>query len=371
MFPACPQIAKPAGVAHCKLVFVFEKPAEVNAGKLGSGSLQSTASPRPAGVTVTIPARLHLGFLDLNGSLGRRFGSIGLAVSGLYTRIAFHRASKNRVSGPECERVMIHVEKMVQRLALGGGHDVNVLDVVPAHAGLGSGTQLALAVAAGVRRLHDLPSDIEGDAIHLGRGARSGVGIGLFRRGGLVVDGGSAGKEIPAPIVSHIAFPDNWRIIVVLDPVRHGIHGVEEAAAFGRLPAFPDGDAARLCRLVLMKALPAIAEHDIVNFGSAIKELQARLGDYFAAAQGGARFTSPEVAAVLAVLDGEGAFGIGQSSWGPTGFAFAATRQEADRLAEMARRHPRAQGLDIRVCAGFNRAAEIAVHAAGAGAEQE
>ncbi len=25
------------------------------------------------------PARLHLGFLDLNGGLGRRFGSLGLA----------------------------------------------------------------------------------------------------------------------------------------------------------------------------------------------------------------------------------------------------------------------------------------------------
>ena len=28
-------------------------------------------------VRVRAPARLHLGFLDMNGALGRRFGSIG------------------------------------------------------------------------------------------------------------------------------------------------------------------------------------------------------------------------------------------------------------------------------------------------------
>ena len=323
----------------------------------------------PASITITIPARLHLGFLDLNGGLGRRFGSIGLAITGLRTKIAFRRAPKNHVTGPERERVMHHVDKMAQHLALGNGYAVDVLEVVPAHAGLGSGTQLALAVAAGIRRLHGLPLDIETDAIHLGRGARSGVGIGLFHRGGLVVDGGCAKAEVPAPIVSHLRFPDQWRIIVVLDPAFRGIHGAEEIAAFGKLPPFPDAEAARLCRLLVMKTLPAVAEEDIGNFGSAIKEIQVSLGDYFAAAQGGSPFTSPDVAAVLAAIEREGACGIGQSSWGPTGFAFAAAPEEADRLACIAQRHPRGRGLDIRVCAGFNRAAEIAVDSVCALAE--
>jgi len=323
----------------------------------------------PAGVTVSIPARLHLGFLDLNGGLGRRFGSVGLAIAGLRTKIAFRRAPKNRTTGPEGERVMRHVDEMMQRLALGGGHVVDVLEVVPAHAGLGSGTQLALAVAAGLRRLHGLSLDMEGDAVHLGRGARSGVGIGLFHCGGLVVDGGRAKRDAPAPIVSHIRFPDRWRIIVVLDPARCGIHGAAEAAAFGRLPLFPEDDAARLCRLVVMKMLPAVVEEDIASFGAAIKEIQSYLGNYFAAAQGGSPFTSRDVAAVLTALDREGAFGIGQSSWGPTGFAFAASPAEADRLACVAKLHPRGRGLDIRVSAGFNRGAEIAVESVSASAK--
>ena len=323
---------------------------------------------RTDSITVTIPARLHLGFLDLNGSLGRRFGSIGLAIGGLCTKITFRRAPKNHVSGPENERVAKHVGKMAQRIAVHGGYAVDVLEAVPAHAGLGSGTQLALAVAAGMRRLHDLPLDIQGDAFYLGRGARSGAGIGLFHSGGLVVDGGNGKNGLPAPIVSHMRFPDRWRIIVALDPARRGIHGAEEIEAFKRLPPFPDADAGRLCRLVIMKMLPAVAEEDIENFGSAIKEIQSCVGSYFAPAQGGSPFTSPQVEAVLAVLDREGAVGIGQSSWGPTGFAFAASADEADRLARIARGHPRGLGLDIRVCSGFNRAAEITVYSAGEGA---
>jgi beta-RFAP synthase len=312
-------------------------------------------------ITVTIPARLHLGFLDLNGSLGRRFGSIGLSISGLRTQAAFRLAPANCVTGPEHQRVLGYVERMTQRLAADGGHAVDIMEAVPAHAGLGSGTQLALAVAAGIRRLHGLPLDIQGDALYLGRGGRSGAGMGLFHSGGLVVDGGNAKNGLPAPVVSHMHFPDRWRIVVVLDPARRGIHGAAEIDAFTTLPPFADSDAGRLCRLVIMKMLPAIVEEDIVNFGSAITEIQSCVGGYFAPAQGGSAFTSPDVEAVLAALSGEGAAGIGQSSWGPTGFAFASSVEEAEHFARIARMHPRGRDLDIRVCAGFNRGAEIAL----------
>ena len=111
-----------------------------------------------------------------------------------------------------------------------------------------------------------------------------------------------------------------------------------------------------------MKALPALADHDFANFGAAIKELQVSLGDYFNPVQSGACFMSRDVATVLDALDSVGACGVGQSSWGPTGFAFAPTPDEAYRLAMIARRHPNGRGLDIRVCEGLNRGAEIIAH---------
>jgi len=306
---------------------------------------------------------LHLGFLDLNGGLGRRFGGIGLAIGGLGTRLMIERAGKSQASGPDADRVSQHLQKIERLLSLRGGHRIRVSEVVPAHAGLGSGTQLALAVAAGLRSLHNLPHDVAGDALRLGRGARSGIGIGLFSRGGLVVDGGRGDGERLAPIICRLPVPEDWRILVILDPQRQGIHGPEEGATMAALPSMCAADAARLCRLVLMQALPALADHDLANFGAAIKELQIELGDYFAPAQGGARFMSPDVAAILDILDGAGAFGVGQSSWGPTGLAFAQTPDEAARLATIAAPQARRRGLDIRVCQALNRGAQIVAHA--------
>jgi predicted sugar kinase len=72
---------------------------------------------------------------------------------------------------------------------------------------------------------------------------------------------------------------------------------------------------------------------------------------------------SPDVAAILNILDGAGAFGVGQSSWGPTGFAFAQTPDEAARLGMIAAPQARRRGLDIRVCQALNRGAQIVAHA--------
>jgi hypothetical protein len=60
--------------------------------------LQATA---PAGVAVTVSARLHLGFLDLNGEFGRQFGSLGLSISEPRGRLTLRRASVARVRWPD------------------------------------------------------------------------------------------------------------------------------------------------------------------------------------------------------------------------------------------------------------------------------
>jgi len=326
--------------------------------------LRGNPAPSAASVTVSAPARLHLGFLDPSGGLGRRFASIGLAIAELGTRISIYRAESVQIEGSEKARVAQHLATMQQHLGLSGAYAAKVEQTVPAHAGLGSGTQIALAVAAGIRRLHDLPLDLRGDALRLGRGGRSGVGIGVFDRGGLILDGGRGPATTTPPIISRLRFPEPWRVILVLDPNRLGVHGPQESEAFATLPPFPEHEAAHHCRLILMKALPAIAEGDLASFGAAIGELQSRVGDYFAPIQGGSRFTSPDVGAALALLDRAGAHGIGQSSWGPTGFAFAPSMEEAERLAAVLRDDARIRTLDIRVCSGLNRGAQTDVHRA-------
>jgi len=326
--------------------------------------MNAFAGMAPSGVAIDLSARLHLGFLDLNGDLGRRFGSIGLAISGPQARLCLARSPTDVVEGADHERAAVYLAAMRRRLALPGAHRLSIAEGLPRHAGLGSGTQLALGVAAALRRLHGLAADSAGDALALERGARSGIGLALFDSGGLVVDGGRGPLTGAPPIVSRMEFPSEWRVMLVFDRTRQGLHGPGERRAFKDLEPMPAAQAATICRLVLMQALPALAERDIMRFGGAIGEMQRYLGDYFAPAQGGHRYASAKVAAAVEFLVGAGAHGPGQSSWGPTGFAFAASQSEAERLAEAARRRPGGGELEISVVSGLNRGAAIEAIAA-------
>ena len=60
-------------------------------------------------------------------------------------------------------------------------------------------------------------------------------------------------------------------------------------------------------------------------------DLQKRMGAYFASLQGGP-FASPRVSETLDWLRAQGVAGLGQSSWGPTGFAFFASEDEGEAL---------------------------------------
>ena len=105
-------------------------------------------SPAPsATIRVRAPARLHLGFLDLNGAIGRRFGSIGLAVDQPETELTLRRAAHHDAHGLESARALALVKKFAGETS-GGGYAVDIRKAIPAHAGLGSGTQLALAIGA-------------------------------------------------------------------------------------------------------------------------------------------------------------------------------------------------------------------------------
>lgn len=311
----------------------------------------------PARVSVAATARLHLGFLDMNGSLGRRFGGLGIALESPRTRLTLEAAQETRVSGPEQERAEKLLAKARDALAPGARHKLIIQEAIPAHAGLGSGTQLALAIASALRRLHDLPHDPAADAALMERGARSGLGAGLFQTGGLVVDGGRGPKTSTPPVIARAAFPAEWRALLICDTGAAGLHGADERDAFAALPPLSEELCGELARRVLMQALPALAERDLQNFGAAIARIQEIVGDYFAPAQGGRRFTSPRVEAAAALLTREGAVGAGQTSWGPTGFVFAESEEEALRL--QARAAEAAPNVEIVIAKALDRGAKI------------
>lgn len=310
-------------------------------------------------VVVAAHARLHLGFLDLEGGLGRRFGGLGLGLERPFTRLRLARAGELSVEGAEAERAGGYLRKLCEAHGRKAAYRLTIEEAIPAHAGLGSGTQLALAVGRAFAMMEGLSLSASEIAGFLSRGARSGIGIGTFEEGGLVLDGGRGIATIVPPILARLAFPEAWRVLLIFDPSTRGVHGSEERRAFQTLPPVPAATAAHLCRLTVMQALPAVAEADLPGFSAAISEIQAVMGAHFAPAQGGSPYTSPKVAAVLERLAAHGISGIGQSSWGPTGFAFLADESEALTVMEVLQREGLIGTLRLAIGKARNRGAEI------------
>jgi beta-ribofuranosylaminobenzene 5'-phosphate synthase len=321
----------------------------------------------PSAVTVDVPARLHLGFLDPNGSLGRAFGSVGLSIDGLGTRITAQHADSRYIAGAHGDAQHARIAQLLDQLHAAYGGPPVAMDLHQAsraHSGLGSGTQLALAVGTAFVRLLGRSASSAELARLTGRGARSGIGMLGFDHGGLIVDGGpgnTRGKNtgrVPSMLARH-PFPDAWRVLLVDDTRREGLHGDEERRALASLEPFPQDLAAHLCHLVLMLVLPGVAEQDFELFARGISDLQHTIGAYFAPAQGGV-FASPAVAAALDAVAAQQTAGIGQTSWGPTGFAFLPSAEAAARALDTALHATRgAPGIACSVVAASNRGAAI------------
>jgi beta-ribofuranosylaminobenzene 5'-phosphate synthase len=267
-------------------------------------------------VRVEAPARLHLGMLDASGEGARRFGGLGVAVSRPAAVVeASSAGGELTVEGPDAARAGAVAARCRDALGDVRGVRLRVLEAVPPHVGLGSGTKLALAVTAAVSALAGQSPDPAALARIAGRGARSAVGLWTFARGGLVVEGGRRrGLEAPAPLLMRHAMPEEWRCVLAIPAARQGLSGGAEEAAFAGLPPDPERSAL-IAQVVLTALLPALVERDLVEFGAALSRLQRLVGDAFARVQGGT--FHPQAEPLVAALLRLGAAGAGQSSWGP------------------------------------------------------
>lgn len=288
-------------------------------------------------VRVEAPARLHLGMLAVAGDGERRFGGLGVSVSRPAVVLEARPADELSAEGADAERALTFARRCRDALGLAGGAHLNVLEAIPPHVGLGSGTKLALAVAQALAALHGRTVDAPALAQSAGRAARSAVGMWTFALGGLVVEGGvRRGAERPAPLLMRHAVPEEWRIVLVVPKADPGLSGIAEEEAFGRLLPSAERSAA-IAQLVLTALLPALVERDIDEFGAALTQVQQLVGDSFAAAQGG-RFHPRAAALVEALLRG-GAAGAGQSSWGPAVYGVvgsdAVGRELAGRMEDV------------------------------------
>jgi len=281
-------------------------------------------------VRVEAPARLHMGMLDAAGDGPRRFGGLGVAVSRPAVIVEASPSDDLTAEGPDAERALAVAQRCRAALGLESGAHVRVLEAIPAHAGLGSGTKLALAVTAALAALAGQSPDPAALARAAGRGARSAVGLWTFALGGFVVEGGRRrGAEEPAPLLTRHAMPDEWRCVLVIPPAEPGLSGGPEEAAFAGLRADPERSAA-ISQLVLTALLPALVERDLGEFGAALSRVQRLVGDAFAPVQGGT--FHPQAGPLVDALLRLGAAGAGQSSWGPAVYGLVGGEHEGHEI---------------------------------------
>lgn len=289
-------------------------------------------------VRVTTPSRLHLGFLDLEGGFGRIFGGIGVALNYPNTIVEAEPSSELIVKGEENVQARLFAERFLKAYGLAGHVAISVRQSIPKHVGLGSGTQLALAVASSLARIFQIKASVQELAAITGRGGISGVGTAIFELGGFVVEGGLKteigypfiAKSFP-PVIFHASFPDDWLFVVAIPNVKRGFTDEEEPAIFSRLPPMSAENVGKVCRLTVMKLLPSIIEHDIKSFGEALTSIQNIVGNHFSRVQGGI-YSSRIAEEAIAHILRHGAYGAGQSSWGPAFYGLVQGEEQALKL---------------------------------------
>ncbi len=320
----------------------------------------------PGRVRVSTGARVHFGFGNLSLARRRLYGGVGAGLAAPGATVEVTPAAEVRAPGVVREAA----ERAVKQLGVEGAA-VEVVETLPRHVGLGSGTQHALAVYTGVAAAHGIDPDPRAAAPALGRGGRSGVGVAVFGDGGVVLDAGHPASRftadpppvgewtVPAPVARHRP-PDDWRVLLVTPDVEPGRSGGEEDAAVRSTVESADaGVADRIAGVLTRRLLPAVVEGDLAAFGDAVETVSRLNGAWFADQQGGVY--RPAVAPVVETLsDAPAIEGAGQSSWGPTAFGITAA-DRAVRAREAGQRALSAADADgtVHVVSFADRGARV------------
>ncbi|MEM6331154.1 MAG: hypothetical protein AAF790_13010 [Planctomycetota bacterium] len=319
-----------------------------------------------ARVRVAAPSRLHFGLYAFADSL-RAFGGVGVMIDRPGLALVCEAADRSSAEGPHAKRALAFAQQAAAGLGLEQpACRVRVESAPPEHAGLGLGTQLGMAVAAGVAAVRNrtpgaaagLPMPAGRLAALVGRGLRSAIGVHGFERGGWLLDGGHTPGAALGQIEQRLPLPEAWRFVLISQGAAAGLSGRVEKEAFATLPPIPPATTQRLRRLATDEMAPAIAAEDYERFAAAAGEYGLVAGGCFASVQGGP-FASPAIAGLVRTLQAWGYAGSGQSSWGPTVFALCRGQADAEELRARLLAEQRFAGADLVLSSPNNTGAAI------------
>lgn len=328
---------------------------------------------------IETPSRLHVTLIDLNGKYGRIDGGVGITTQNPKLileaedecediQITFADSVSSNLNKETIEdyqaKIISAARKTNEFLNLTGGYQINLREVFPSHSGLGSGTQVSLAVAKLILKMngHDL-SSLEIAKI-VGRGGTSGIGVASFDEGGFIVDSGhkksmkpsflpsSASKATPPPVIARYNFPEDWNIILVIPRVERKVFGDGEVNIFQEYCPIPLTEVQKLTHILLMKMMPAVLEKDLDAFGEAVNAIQT-VG--FKKIE--LELQNPFIKDLMDNLKSAGASGVGMSSFGPT--VYAITDNNSKEILRAASGLLEGKEGDIILTRGQNKGAHI------------
>jgi beta-ribofuranosylaminobenzene 5'-phosphate synthase len=315
--------------------------------------------------------------IDLNGRYGRIDGGVGITTKDPRLILEAEDGFEDiliEFSNPETlskdtaddyqDKILQATRKINEYLGVEGGYHFKVKEVFPSHSGLGSGTQLSLAVAKLILEMNDreLPTRQIGEIV--GRGGTSGIGVASFKDGGFIVDGGhnktikkdflpsSASKASPPPIIARYDFPEDWKIIMAIPHVKRKVFGDGEVNIFQKYCPIPLGEVQELTHLLFMKMMPAVLEEDLDYFGQAIDNIQD-IG--FKKIE--LKLQNPFIKELMINLKQAGAAGVGMSSFGPT--VYAVTDTNSKEIIKAARESMQGKKGEIIITTAQNHGAEL------------
>lgn len=294
--------------------------------------------------------RLHFGLIDLSGYTPRSYGGVGASLQGMPIEIECRpgkSASLTLNPGSLAEDALMTVNRAVEiarQLGLNTSGDIQFKSIPSAHVGLGSTTLTVLAILQSLAVINQwtvTPDDLVRMST---RGRTSGIGIGTFFTGQLVVDVGQTGhpanhdyvpslapgQRPPSLTIGSWPMPEAWKVSLFFTQGPPSIKPETESNFFHAATPVATSDVGLQLAHLYHGIIPAVIESDLRAFAQSLYAFQ-RVG--FKAAEISAQESI--VRNLINTLWDQG-FAAGLSSFGPVVFVF---HESAENL-EPGRHYP-------------------------------
>lgn len=279
--------------------------------------------------------RINLGIIDLSENPYRIDGTHGFYTNISIAEVSVYKANKTSiVIDSEYKEQFIEVIdrcfEYLNRIDVCCDVHITIASKFNRHIGLGSGTQISMAIVEAFNCEFNLEMNIHEKAKLAGSGGTSSVGVYCFKRGGYVLD---AGRLFPTekssigpsekysfdklpPIIASYYLP-NWNMFLLIPQTDQYIEGNVEQQLFQKYTPIPSSEADEICKWILKGIMPAIVEKNYDSFCYSIEQIM-NLGFRLREISHYGRYISDRISFLKRI----GAKGVGMSSFGPTVFGF-------------------------------------------------